>query len=245
MKRWIWILAFVIFPALTMAQINYSTSYYSQTYNISNMQSDMVVEIIDGVSTMRYSQHEHAVKGSPYLHEEFLFGVMSTVEAVRIEGLKYRYDVYSDEMQFILNNDTASITKPLTLKFIEIGDQKFIYDVYQTGEDMVAAGYFEVIEEGKLTGLLRREMELDQDSYTPNYGGGGGTKDFYYKDKEVHYLKLNQDVAHKVTNQKTFIEVIPFYRTEVKSFIKSEKISIRKSHDFKRLISYYNSLLDG
>ncbi len=245
MKRLIWIFSVLFFSGVVYSQVANNELIFSRTFNITNMQSDAVIEIIDGVSTVRYSQHEHLVKGSPYLNEEFLFGVMSTVEAVRIEGLKYRYDIYADEMQFILNNDTASITKPLTLRSVELGDQRFIYDVYETGVDMVAAGYFEVIEEGKLTGLLRREMELKQDIYTQHYGGGGGTKDFYYKDSEFHYVKFNKGVARKVTNKKNFLELIPYHKNEVKSFIKSEKISIKNPKDFKKLISYYNTLLEG
>lgn len=243
MKQIVWFLAVLISPGILIAQINYNESFFSQTYNIQNNQSEAFIEIIDGVATMRYSQHEHLVRGSPYLYDEFLFGVMTTVEAVRIEGLKYRYDIYSDEMQFILKDDTASVTRPLTLRSIQIGQQRFVYDIFQTGENMVSAGYFEVIEEGKLTALMRREKELDQDSYSENYGGGGGTKDFYYKEKKTYYLKFNQDVALKITNKKRLLEVMPDYRNEIKSFMKSEKISLRKPKDIKQLVSYYNTLI--
>ena len=133
MKRFVYFLAALLSPGLLLAQITYNEGYYTMMYSAESIQPE-AIEIIDGVATMWYSQHEFQVKGSPYLYEEFLFGVMSTVEAIRIEGLKYRYDIYSDEMQFILNTDTASITKPLTLRSIEIGDQKFVYDVYKTGK---------------------------------------------------------------------------------------------------------------
>jgi hypothetical protein len=242
MKQLVGFLAVLFCPGILIAQINYSSSYFSQTYNIQNNQSEAFVEIIDGVATMRYSQHEHLVRGSPYLYDEFLFGVMTTVEAVRIEGLRYRYDIYSDEMQFILKDDTASITRPLTLRSIQIGEQKFVYDVFQTGHNTVSAGYFELIEEGKLSALIRREKELDQDSYCENYGGGGGTKDFFYKENKTYYLKLNQDVAWKITNKKRLLEAIPDHRKEIKSFMKSEKISLRKPKDIKQLVSYYNTL---
>jgi hypothetical protein len=242
MKQLVLFLAVLISPGILIAQINYSESFFSQTYSLQNMQSEAFIEIIDGVATMRYSQHEHLVRGSPYLYDEFLFGVMTTVEAVRIEGLKYRYDIYSDEMQFILKADTASVTRPLTLRSIQIGEQKFVYDIFKTGESTAAAGYFEVIEEGKLTALLRREKELDQDSYSENYGGGGGTKDFYYKEKKTYYLKYNTDIALKITNKKRLLEILPDNRNEIKSFMKSEKISLRKPKDIKQLVSYYNTL---
>jgi hypothetical protein len=146
-------------------------------------------------------------------------------------------------MQFILNDDTASIKRPLTLRAIQIGQQKFVYNVFHTGENTLSAGYFEVIEEGKLTALMRREKELDQDSYTENYGGGGGTKDFYYKENKSYYLKFNQDIAWKITNKKSLLEAMPDHRNEIKSFMKSEKISLRKQKDIKQLVLYYNTLI--
>ncbi len=239
MKRIVYVLAIIPWPALMFSQISYNEGYYGMTYSIQSIQAE-AIEIIDGVTTLRYTKHDHMIKGSPYLNQEFLFGVMSTVEAVNIEGLKYRYDIYSDEMQFILKDDTASITKPLTLKYIEIGPQKFIYDVYRTGENTVAAGYFEVIEQGMLTGLLRREMELERDVYVQNYGGGGGTKDFYYKEKKTYYLKYGKDVARKITSKKSFLETIPDYNDQIKAYMKSEKISLRKPEELQQVISYFN-----
>ena len=134
-------------------------------------------------------------------------------------------------MQFILKDDTASISRPLTLRSNQIGQQKFVYDIFQTGKNTVSAGYFEVIEEGKLTALMRRVKELDQDSYAENYGGGGGTKNFYYKENKTYYLKFNQDVALKITNKKRLLEVLPDHWNEIKSFMKLEKISLRKLKD--------------
>ena len=86
-KRLAFILAVSLIPGLLFAQVMYNEGYYSMTYNTISIQPEEI-EIIDGVATMRYSQHDHLVKGSPFLNTEFLFGVMSTVEAVSIEGLK-------------------------------------------------------------------------------------------------------------------------------------------------------------
>jgi hypothetical protein len=129
------------------------------------------------------------------------------------------------------------------VKSIEIGAQKFVYSVFKTGENTVAAGYFEIIEEGKLTGLLRREMELEQDIYVQNYGGGGGTKDFYFEENRSYYFRFDQDIAVKIKNKKRFLELIPDHRNQVKAFMKSEKISLRKPKDIKLVVSYYNDLV--
>ena len=191
---------------------------------------------------MYFTLPDKKVNGSPYLQKDFLFGVMTTFDNVTIEGLRYRYDIYNDEMQFILKEDTASIIRPLTLKAVELGEVKFIYDVYYTTSGNAAAGYFEILEEGKLSVLLRRTMVLEYDEYLPNYAGGGGSKEFYFKDKENLYIKYSDALAWKVRNKKNFLAMLPDHKNEVQKYMKSKKLSTKKQEDLKELVNYYNSL---
>ena len=93
-----------------------------------------------------------------------------------------------------------------------------------------------------LTGLLRRELELDQDIYVPHYGGGGGTKDFFYKENRSFYLKFDKQIAHKISNKKNFLAILPVYQNELKSYLRSEKINVRNLSDLRMAVAYYNSL---
>ena len=197
---------------------------------------------IDGIATMYYTVPDRKVNGSPYLQDEFLFGVMTTVDDVTIEGLKYRYDVFNDEMQFILKEDTASIIRPLTLRSLKFGEVEFIYDVYYTSDGNPAAGYFEILEEGRLSALLRRTKVMEYDEYVSNYGGGGGSKEYYFKEKKNLYIKLSNAIANKISNKKDFLALLPDHLDEVKNYMKSNKLSVRKQDDLVEMVSYYNSL---
>jgi len=197
---------------------------------------------IDGIATMYYTLPDRKVNGSPYLQDEFLFGVMKTVNDVTIEGLKYRYDAYNDEMQFILKGDTASIIRPLSLVSLEFGSVKFIYDVYQTSAETAAAGYFEILGEGRLTALLRRTKVMEYDEYVKNYGGGGGSKEFYFKEKKNLYVRYSDALARKVNNNKDFLGLLQDHQAEVRKYMKSQKLSARKPDDLVKLIAYYNGL---
>ncbi len=182
------------------------------------------------------------LNGSPYLTEEFVDGALTAADGTRIEGLKLRYDIYADEMQFILKNDTASVNRPLALRSVELEEKKFIYEVYQVSENLVAAGYFEVLIEDNLSLLYRRELELDYDVYVPNYGGGGGTKDVKLKKNNNLYTKLGKSTARKIYNKKDFLNAITAHYEEVKEYIKKNHISVRKQKDLAELVSYYNTL---
>ena len=232
----------ILFSALLGAQIKFQANQHSFTLGTQNMEPHLV-ETIDGVSTMHYSRSSPTINGSPYLNKEFIEGKMTIVDGTEIPGLRYRYNIYNDEMQFIINTDTASITKPLSLRSLELGEKKFVYDVYQVNENVVAAGYFEVIEEGELlTILYRREIEIEQDAYVTNYGGGGGTKEFMMKEKTSYYLKQERTAAQKIYRKKDFLTSITNYQEEVKQYMKDHRISVKKEKDLQAVVIYYNSL---
>ena len=223
------------------AQIEYQPRPFSMVYSTSTIEPRMV-EIIDGVATYHYSINRVNLNGSPYLSEEFVDGALTAADGTRIEGLKIRYDIYADEMQFILKSDTASINRPLALRSLELEEKKFIYEVYQVSENVVAAGYFEVISEDNLSLLLRRELNLEYDVYVPHYGGGGGTKETKLKENNNFYTKLGKSTARKIYNKKDFLNSITMHHDQVKVYIKQNRISVRKQEELEALVSYYNTL---
>lgn len=235
----------IFISSLLCAQITFQESQHSFTLSTQNMEPRQI-DAIDGVSTLHYSMSNATINGTRYLYEEFIEGKMTIVDGTEIPGLRYRYDIYSDEMQFIVNADTASITKPLSLRSLELGERKFVYDVFLIRENVIAAGYFEVIEKGRpLTILYRRGIELEQDAYVTNYGGGGGTKEFRMVEKNSYYLKPERTAAQKIYKKKDFLTTITDHQEEVKQYMKDHRISVKKVEDLQAVVNYYNSLGSG
>lgn len=201
------------------------------------------VEIVDGVAVMKYNNDVANIAGSPYLNDEFVDGTMTTLDGTVIPGLKYRYDIYGDKMQFILNGDTATINKPLALSSIELEEQKFVYDVYLVEANRVATGYFEVIEDNEyLKVLYKRAIELEQDIYVPNYGGGGGSKELRMKPVNSYYVKLAESAARKISNKKDLLKLIPQYNDQIRSYIKEKRLSVKKAADLQAIAIYFERL---
>jgi hypothetical protein len=163
------------------AQIEFSQRQGSTILNTKNMEPRHR-DVIDGVTKMQMVNELPNFAGSPYLEKEFKKGTMKAIDGTLIPDLKYRYDIYMDRMEFIVNEDTAFIDLPLALEYVQIEERRFQYEVYMLVQDMVAAGYFEILYEGDfMSALFRRQIKLEQDVYVANYGGGGGTKEFRLK----------------------------------------------------------------
>lgn len=227
--------------ATAQGQVTITPQNYSLTISAPTIEPKMV-EVIDGVSVARYSLSSSRLNGSPYMNDEFVPGTMTTLDGTVIEGLSYRYDIYNDEMQFIIREDTASINKPLALRSIEMNTKTFVYEVYRVSEQMVAAGYFEQVIQGKLSLLFRRQLELEYDNYVPNYGGGGGSKEFMLKKDDNFYVKLEGAAARKVYKKRDLLNAIPDgARDLIKRYMKDRRISVRKKEELEEVVGYYNN----
>jgi hypothetical protein len=212
---------------------------YLNTVNLEPRQ----VSVIDGVAVISYSDAAAGINGSPYLNEEFEDGTMTALDGTLIPGLKYRYDIFGDKMQFILGGDTATISKPLALRSIQLGEHSFVYEVYILEAGRMSSGYFEVIEDtGYLKVLHKRSIELEQDVYVSNYGGGGGTKEFRMKRVNSYYLKNGDSAARIISSKKNLLEVIPGHQDQVRQFLKEKHLSVRKAEDLQAIAIYYSSL---
>ena len=236
------LLAPLLLTTYVRAQIGLQAGQHGFILNTQNLEPHQV-DIIDGIATMRYSSSAATINGSPYLDIEFMEGTMTTLDGTVIPGLKYRYDIYGDRMQFLVNADTATINKPLALRSVEVGNRKFVYEVFLIEANRVATGYFEVIEETEyLTVLYRRHIELEQDIYVSNYGGGGGTKEFRMKQVNSYFVKPIDSAALKIRNKKDFLNTLTDHQDQVKQYMKENKISVKKEKDLQSVTRYYNSL---
>jgi len=235
-------LAALLLTTYIGAQVGIQAGQHAFVLNTMNLEPYQV-DIIDGIATMRYSNAAASILGSPYLTNEFEEGTMTTLDGTVIPGLMYRYDIYGDRMQFIINGDTAIINKPLALRSLELGNRKFVYEVFLVDEGKVATGYFEVIEENEyMTVLFRRAIELEQDIYVSNYGGGGGTKEFKMKNVNSYFVKPIDSAALRVRNKKDFLNTLSDHQDHVKQYMKDHKISVKKEKDLMEVAKYYNSL---
>ncbi len=235
----------ILVSGYVTAQVSIRAHQHFFILSTANMDT-YKVDVIDGVATARYTNDPAGLSGSPYFNDEFLDGTMTTLDGTIIPGLKYRYDIYGDKMDFILDGDTATIRKPLALRSVELGERKFVYEVYLLNDNSVATGYFELLQDSEyLSVLLKREVEFEQDIYMANYGGGGGTKAFNLKQVHSVYVKHGESAALKIGNKRDLLEAIPDHRGQVKEFMKEKELSIKRAEDIQDIARYYNSIQES
>jgi len=110
--------------------------------------------------------------------------------------------------------------------------------------------FFEVLSEGKITLLSRERVELRNNSYSPYgspfyspYGFGGyGTRKILV---DVYFvLKENGNIEEVVDKRSNWLELMGSRGDEVHDYAKDNRLDFARKYDLKRIIDYYNSLVD-
>lgn len=200
--------------------------------------------VIDGITTHSYSAHSKIpVNGTPFLDDDFKPGILELKDGKSSQEVQLRYNVATDLFEIDYNNDTLTLNRPFDVRYIYLGEKKFIYDLHFTeSESGKRNGYFEIVEEGTISLFLKRNKKLSYDSFVSTYKGGGGTKEYYYVDKISYFCRIDKSEPFLVKSSKSFLNGLTQHKSEMKSFIKSNKIKFKKKTDLVLLVEYYNSL---
>jgi len=171
-----------------------------------------------------------------YFNKEWEKGNAEHVDGTKIEG-EFRYNLYHQKMQAIVDGDTFSIAKPSELEWLKIGDRKFIYSTFVRSDREVSNTWFEVLCDGDCELLLRRYIK-----YRVSDGDDDRTNDQLYKLKEYYTRKDDAGIVRIYTSKKSLLEAMQEHEAAVSKYIKEEKLKIKDQKDLVKLFVYYNSL---
>jgi hypothetical protein len=178
------------------------------------------------------------VEGSLYVGEDWPEGILTLKGGKTIENYRFRYDVYSDQMQFIAGNDTLAFASPGELHSIVFKGMTFVYEPYECS-DILMKGYFQLITPGKKQLLLKRSVayHLNENENTPIE-----SKESYLI-TECYFLKTGNQPAHKVMcNRKSAILALNDKRKELEEYLKITGNKVKTLEDLKKMVEYYNSI---
>ncbi|WP_303923751.1 hypothetical protein [Draconibacterium sediminis] len=202
-------------------------------------------EVVDGITTHNYSQkNKIPVNGTPYLNEEFLPGILELKDGAKSDEVLMRYNIASDAFEVIQDSDTLILNQPYKLNQIWYDNKVFIFDpLMRTDAERKYNGFFQLLLEGKLSLYEKQRKDLKFDSFTPNYQGGSGTKEYYYVDKTSYVARFQDGSGFLMNSKGSFLKYIDSkYKSQVKSFIKQNRIKFNNQSDLIKLVKYVNSL---
>ncbi len=188
-------------------------------------------------------------KGSPYYNKDFMFGELELQDGNMLKGL-FRYNIYAQELELIVEKDTLIINDPAKIKNIDFSGKKFIYSLIlddKKRKDYISGAYLEALNNGNCKVLIKREINLRENRYVAYYGGGGGDGSQRYIPKLSYYLRLSDDKpALKLKKSKrSIIKILDDHKKEIEKYISDNKLKLTKDKDLVKVVEYYNTLKES
>lgn len=178
--------------------------------------------------------------GSPYLFDVWNQGVITMKDKNVILGKMFRYNLYTQQMQFITGDDTLAIANPEEIENIEFGGKTFIFTSYKAqGKD--GKGYFELISDGRCR-ILKRWVVLYHvvDDEIANKNTASGEESSFLRDCNC-FLQFGDAPAVQAShNKKEFLSCFNEDKDRVSKFMKQNNIKMKSENDLKAVVDFYN-----
>lgn len=156
-----------------------------------------------------------------------------------IEGRLYRYNMCSQQMQFIHNGDTVAIAVPEEVERLTFADHTFVYDSFQK-DGKVQKGWLELMVDGECQLLAYHWIAYKYVEDTDDCGVRYSTERNFLKD--AYFVKKGEKVAVLIPeSKKRFLEMMSDKDVDLKTYMKNNKLKVCKEQDLEQLITYYNT----
>jgi len=236
MKKIFLVFAISLISAPLFSQANNSA------FNVNTRQIDIAQKnAAFGLTAEEFNN----IVGSPYENENFLAGNIYKDEKTLFKDVQLRYNIFADEIEISQNAKnpeeaySALIKDPNTL--VKIFNDIYIFVPFEGSFEK--GHYFSIITEENTFDLYKKSVVTYKQpvyaktTYDRDRPGAFNKKDTYFlvtKDGKFYELPNSKSKIVKVMNQKG---------SEVKAFIKKNRLNLKAEKDLTKLVKYYNSLL--
>jgi len=185
----------------------------------------------------RDSYFEKGIEGSPYM-DDWQSADIFFKNGKSVSGLKFRYNVYSNQMLYQDNNQTYIIGTPDSISEVRFFNKTFMYKEYKKN-DKTDKCLFEVLFNGKVSLLNKYDVELIPATYNVAFATGNKNDRFSIK-KQLYFQK--EKLIVPVGKKSKLIELLSDKKDEISDFINSKKLSVKNEKDLILILVYYDQL---
>ena len=224
----------IILISLISSEISYAqyqtTRERTPTSNLDQMRS----------AAQQNSNNSFYAIGSPFINDSF--------EVVKLDKFgdmlfSARYNANLGQMQIKRKNDTIALSNSEDLTITFALDKK-VYKTYSytNKEGVSKQGFLVVLKETDSLAVLKEEIVkfYKRKSAVTSYDKEKPAE--YKRLKDVYYYKLDNKVSPLPQKRKDFLKLFPQHSSELKDYIKKNKISLKKDEDLITLFEYINTL---
>lgn len=152
---------------------------------------------------------------------------------------KLKYNIYTDALEYKFGSELYTVTKTPTIH-ARIDDNYFYYCEFKNQRGIKRQGYYILVELNDRYRIYKKyNLEIKDPSQTTmtQLGESGRLKPVV-----SYYLEERGTIVELPMNKKEFLATFSDKESELGSYIKKERIKVRKEEDLIRLVAKYNAL---
>jgi len=182
------------------------------------------------------------IQGSPYLTDQYLPSKVYFKDREKELSTKLRYNAYSNEFEFTLDNQRYVITNKTEIDSIEHLGHKFVYRTYvdQHGNDQ--EGFMARLVDGSCT--LYKIYSIEFFEAEPPQSGYDEAKPARFEEENPVYSLQCKDDSHPKAIESfrrgKFLNRYGSLEKELKRYMRDQNIRLYREDDLVQFIRYYN-----
>ncbi|MTI32197.1 hypothetical protein [Xanthovirga aplysinae] len=184
-------------------------------------------------------------KGTVYLYDTYMTGSIQLVNGQSIPEHLLKYDIKRQEIDILVNNKVKVVPVKMVKSIewqnpLELKKEVFLNCKEFNFQDKKPIGLVKVLVNGKNRLFSFNELELIRSNY--NAALDAGEKADKWVKKEKIFAEINGKVKPLSKSSKKNLPLFGDKKTEMKNFLKKNKLGFKKENDLIKIFEYYNSI---
>jgi hypothetical protein len=182
--------------------------------------------------------------GSPYLlNDQWITGTIRTASDKVIDGVKMKYDIYKDELEYENEGKLYRLGAKEIVEFVmPTGDALYIFRRgFPAVEDQSTSSFYRVLYDGKSKVLKRFETKMRKEK---QYNSATAVNRFV-PSETLYVLKDGKMHPIKKGDRKKLLGLLSDKRSLMEYNIKEQQLDLRSELDMVKLIEEYDAYKAG
>ncbi|HKL07842.1 MAG TPA: hypothetical protein VJ896_03650 [Bacteroidales bacterium] len=218
---------FVILLFILIANIGFSQTGEYRSFLLEQQYDELLKHRI---GSKPYATYED-IEGNAYIYKDFEEGYIKTSDDKTLKG-KFRYNMYTDEIEFLNKDKFFILADNEKIKGIKIGD----YSIIKLHKNNKVSGYFFVNAIGKYTLLSKKSVRF-VDEEDPKGYDTPKPKHFKRNSDNFYLLESGKDM-YEIKN----IRKLKSYSGEMRKMVKEYKAENKLKNDETSLTHFFEWL---
>jgi hypothetical protein len=180
------------------------------------------------------------VNGSPYLVDTFEQGEIF-INNIPREKYLMRYNIYNEVFELMISPTEVNDLLKLDDMTVVLNNRKYVFLSYNSADDEVREGYFEIITEGPKVNLYLKKNKILKEGRKARTSLESDVPSRFIDAEEYYIQNENSDIEHlRRMSVKELSKALGLSEEEIKKIANTQDLKIKKVSDFIKFIELYN-----